>query len=57
MKQTKKRMTLKFDTTTHYKLKYIAKSKYTTMSNLIIFIINNYISSYEKENGKINLKN
>lgn len=53
----KKRMELKFDKTTHYKLKYITKNKSITMSNLITNIINEYIKSYESKNGEIKSKN
>lgn len=49
--------TLRFDNETHNKMKIIATKKYRSLRNLIEHIIIEYINSYEKEYGKINLPN
>lgn len=57
MRIPKIKYTLRLNNDTHYKMKIISAREYRSLKNLIEHIVIEYIISYEKENGKINLNN
>ena len=44
---------IRINNSLHYKIKHIAKYEKRSVSSQILYIISNYICSFEKENGKI----
>lgn len=49
----KKHLGLRIDADIYFKLRYIAKAEGRSGNGQIIYLINQCINQYEKENGKI----
>ena len=48
-----KHLGIEIDPTLHYKLHYIAKYEGRSGNGQIIYLLNDYIRKFEKENGEI----
>lgn len=48
-----KHLGIRIDNKVHYKLKYIATYNKRSINGQILFLINNHIRDFEKENGII----